>query len=85
MGGWMKICMSNEKYQVLINSEGVELRKPGRGLWQGGHLSPFLFIICAEGLSVLLKNQESRGDINGVKVFKGAPLLTHLLFANDCS
>lgn len=43
-----------------------------------------LFIICAEGLSVLLKKLEARGEIHGIKVCRGAPLLTHLLFVDDC-
>jgi hypothetical protein len=43
-----------------------------------------MFILCAEGLSALLKRAEARGDIHGVKVCRGAPLLTHLLFADDC-
>ena len=43
-----------------------------------------MFIICAEGLSALLKKSEASGDIHGVKVCRGAPILTYLLFADDC-
>jgi len=81
---WMGMCMSNLKYQVLINGDAVGLQNLGRGLRQGDPLSPYLFIICVEGLSVLLKRLEAHGDIHGVKVCRGAPLLTHLLFADDC-
>jgi len=82
---WMGMCMSKYqvKYQVLINGDAVGLQNPRRGLRQGDPLSPYIFIICAEGLSVLLKRLEARGDIHGVKVCRGAPLLTHLLFADD--
>jgi len=35
-------------------------------------------------LSALLKKAEARRDIHGVKVCRGAPILTHLLFVDDC-
>jgi hypothetical protein len=81
---WMGLCMESVQYHVQINGEGVGLQTPGRALRQGDPLSPYLFIICAEGLSILLKRLEARGDIHSVKVCRGAPLLTHLLFADDC-
>lgn len=37
-----------------------------------------------EGLSCLLKYVEAKGDIHGIKVCRGAPILSHLLFVNDC-
>jgi len=81
---WMTMCMESVNYQVLINGEKVGPIVPKRGLRQGDPLSPSLFILCAEGLSALLKRTEARGDIHGVKVCRGASLLTHLLFADDC-
>jgi hypothetical protein len=32
----------------------------------------------------LIKKYEGRGDIHGVKVCRGPPSLSHLLFADDC-
>ncbi|KAH9802749.1 reverse transcriptase domain-containing protein [Citrus sinensis] len=66
--------------------DGVELGPivPSRGLWQGDPLSPYLFIICAEGLSLLINHYESAGLLHGVRIARGAPSLTHLFFANDC-
>nr|KYP35970.1 Transposon TX1 uncharacterized [Cajanus cajan] len=58
--------------------------KQARGLRQGDLLSPYLFIICTEGLSLLLRQAEARGILHGVKVCRGAPPLTHILFADDC-
>jgi hypothetical protein len=43
-----------------------------------------LFILVTEGLSNLIKNSVARGDIHGVKVCRGAPSVSHLLFADDC-
>lgn len=42
-------------------------------------LYPYLFFIFVEFLLILLKRLETRGDIHGVKVCRGALLLTHLL------
>jgi hypothetical protein len=53
-------------------------------LRQGDPLSPYLFIICVEGLSALIRQAEARGDIHGVKICKNAPIISHLLFADDC-
>lgn len=80
---WMNMCMESVNYQVLVNGERLGPIVPKRGLRQGDPLSPYLFILCAEGLS-LLKKAEARGDIHGVKVCQGAPLVTHLLFVDDC-
>jgi len=81
---WMSICMESVHYQVLVNGESVGPVVPKRGLRQGDPLSPYLFILCAKGLSKLIKKSEAKGEIHGIKVCRGAPLLTHLLFADDC-
>lgn len=31
-----------------------------------------------------MKYVEAKGDIHGIKVCRGAPILSHLLFVNDC-
>uniref|UniRef100_A0A803PRW0 Reverse transcriptase domain-containing protein n=1 Tax=Cannabis sativa TaxID=3483 RepID=A0A803PRW0_CANSA len=54
-----------------------------RGIRQGDPLSPYLFILCAEGLSAILKKYEQRGWIHGCKVANGAPRISHMLFADD--
>jgi len=81
---WMTMCKESVNYQVLVNGEKVGPIIPKRGLRQGDPLSPYLFILCAEGLSALLRRLKARGDIHGVKVCRGVLLLTHLLFADDC-
>ncbi|CAN1325750.1 LINE-1 retrotransposable element ORF2 protein [Linum perenne] len=76
-------CITGVSFNVLINGERTEEVRAERGLRQGCPLSPFLFIICAEGLSNLLRKAADRGSIHGTRVAKGAPTLTHLFFADD--
>ncbi|KAA3480919.1 RNA-directed DNA polymerase [Gossypium australe] len=52
-----------------------------RGLHQGDPLSPYLFLICSEDLSSLMRLAAREGSLKGVKVCQKGPLITHLLFA----
>jgi hypothetical protein len=42
-----------------------------------------LFLLCAEGLSCLIKNQEQCGLLKGVRNGVTGPPISHLLFADD--
>ena len=44
--------------------------------------SPYLFVICAEGLSPLLDQAERRQLLSGLKVCRAAPIVTHLFFVD---
>ncbi|CAN1744284.1 Putative ribonuclease H protein At1g65750 [Linum perenne] len=79
----MMLCVSSVEYSVLFDTHQTETFKPMRGLRQGCPLSPFLFIICAEGLSAIIRQATDRGHLHGVRVCRGAPLVSHLLFADD--
>ena len=80
---WIMMCVTTVRYSVLMNGSEVGPIIPKRGLRQGCPLSPYLFIICAEGLSALLRQAESSGLINGSKVCRGASSISHLFFADD--
>ena len=47
-------CITTVSYSILVNEEPKGLIVPSRGLRQGDHLSPYLFLFCAEGLNALL-------------------------------
>ncbi|KAL0358467.1 UNVERIFIED_CONTAM: putative mitochondrial protein [Sesamum angustifolium] len=73
----------NRKLLEDYSAEEFGFVKPERGIRQGDPLSPYLFILCAEGFSCLLQTKEHDGDIRGVAVARRAPKVSHLLFADD--
>ena len=46
-------------------------------------MSPYLFLLCAEGLSTFIKKAVEDGKMGGIAVSWGGPKLSHLFFAND--
>lgn len=46
-------------------------------------MSPFLFLLCTEGLHGLISNAASSGEINDFSLCRKGLKLTHLLFTDD--
>jgi hypothetical protein len=83
---WVKLIMNRVtivRYQIKINGDFTQQFTPTRGLRQGDPLSPYLFVICADGLSALLMDAEANGKISGVRTCPATPPITHLFFADD--
>ncbi|KAL5555276.1 hypothetical protein UlMin_037512 [Ulmus minor] len=76
-------CISSVSFSFLLNGEVKGNISLGRGLRQGDPLSPFLFLLCSEGLSCLLKKMENDNKLHGLNFGRGALTLSHLLFADD--
>ncbi|KAL8167727.1 LOW QUALITY PROTEIN: hypothetical protein V2J09_009226 [Rumex salicifolius] len=55
-----------------------------RGLRQGILLSPYLFLLCVEGLSGLLRVFERENHLQGISIARNAPSVSHLFFVDDC-
>lgn len=77
------MCIESVSYSVTMNQEHVGPIISGKGIRQGDPLSPYLFIICAEGLTSHIHQAIGRRDIHGVNICRGAPTVSHLLFADD--
>ncbi|XP_074314561.1 uncharacterized protein LOC141649780 [Silene latifolia] len=76
-------CVRSVSYEVLINGAPSEPFVPTRGLRQGDPLSPYLFILCAEVLSSMIRRKVEEGVLHGIRVAPGAPVVSHLFFADD--
>lgn len=79
----MMMSVTSVDYYVLFNGDRIGPISPARGLKKGCPLSPYLYILCAEGLSELIKKYELVGELHGTRVCRLAPLINHLLFADD--
>jgi hypothetical protein len=77
------VCVRTVRYSILINGSPQGLISPTRGLRQGDPLSPYLFLLCAEGLSSLLSSAEQQGVISGLPIAPRGFRLSHLFFAYD--
>lgn len=75
----MMVCITTVSYSVLINGEPYGHRR----LRQGDLFSPYLFLMCIEGLHGLINKATTNGDIRGVSICQNGPKLTHLLFADE--
>ena len=76
-------CIISVTYSLLINGEPLGDIKPSRGICQGDPLSPYLFLLCSEGLHRMIQKTTERGEIQGVSIYRNGPKLTHLFFADD--
>uniref|UniRef100_A0A803PNH7 Reverse transcriptase domain-containing protein n=1 Tax=Cannabis sativa TaxID=3483 RepID=A0A803PNH7_CANSA len=83
---WIRLimsCLRTNSFSFILNGEVTGSLLPSRGLRQGCPLSPYLFLICSEALSRLLQHEEEVGHLNGFKLTRHAPSISHLFFADD--
>jgi hypothetical protein len=77
-------CVTSVSFSVRVNGQFSPVFRPSRGIRQGDPISPYLFLLCAEGLSCMLKGIGPQFLVKGVRVSIHAPWISHLLFADDC-
>jgi hypothetical protein len=83
---WIKFCVSIVKFSILVNGVPFGFFQSSRGIRQGDHLSPLLFVVVMEALSRMLNASMLQGLLSGFSVgFMGneSLVVNHLLFADD--
>ncbi|PKU71745.1 Putative ribonuclease H protein [Dendrobium catenatum] len=77
---WVLSCVTSPRFSILVNGTLTEGITAGCRFRQGCPLSPYLFIICSELLS--LHFHQNYQEL-GVQIRTGGPLVSHLLYADD--
>ncbi|XP_071739297.1 uncharacterized mitochondrial protein AtMg01250-like [Rutidosis leptorrhynchoides] len=80
---WMLACFKSASISVLVNGSPTQEFNLEKGVRQGDPLSPFLFIIAAEGLNLLAKKATESGLLKGVEIGSDKILVSHLQYADD--
>jgi hypothetical protein len=74
-GNWVlrisMTCIRTVSYSILINGKPHGKIHPTQGLRQGDPLSPYFFLLCAEGLSTIIERSQREGLIIALPVTKG--------------
>ena len=83
--GWMWRCISTAKFSVLVSGVLTGFFSSSKGLRQGDPLSPCLFVMGMEVLSVLIRKVVDGGFLSGCRIRgRGRTMnISHLLFADD--
>jgi hypothetical protein len=75
--GWVNAvmrCVTSARYAVEVNGDLTSPVIPSRGIRQGDPISPYLFLLCTEGLSCLLEKEEGLGELQGLCNGRQGPL-----------
>ncbi|GKV11754.1 hypothetical protein SLEP1_g22978 [Rubroshorea leprosula] len=80
---WRQECLQSSMISILINGSPTKQFLVNKRLRQGDPLSPFLFLIVAEGLNGLVPSAIEKDLYKGVLIGDGEVMVTHLQFADD--
>lgn len=75
-------CITSVSFAILVNGSATSSFNIDRGIRQGCPLSPLLFLLVMEGLSILIASAKRSGGFSGLKIMEHF-YLTHLLFVDD--
>lgn len=61
----------------------METFLPSRGIRQGDPISPYLFILCLEYLSIMIEKEVREGHWRGIQPTRNSTSFSHLFFTDD--
>lgn len=80
---WVMECVTSAHASVLVNGSPSGNFKMERGLRQGDPLSPFLFLLAAEEISLMMNMAVESELFKPVEVGRDKIQILHLQFADD--
>nr|GEW71103.1 reverse transcriptase domain, reverse transcriptase zinc-binding domain protein [Tanacetum cinerariifolium] len=80
---WVDYCLSSSSISILVNGSSSEEFRLEKGVRQGDPLSPFLFILAAEGLNAIVNKSVEKGIFRGVTVGENNVTLSHFQYTDD--
>eukprot|EP00253_Pinus_taeda_P004604 PITA_04604 len=79
---WISNLISSTFFSILINGIPTSTFRPSGGIRQGDPLSPFLFVIMAEGLGRCINSAILSRNLKGITLHQ-APTVSHQQFVDD--
>ena len=79
---WIKLCITTPSFSVQVQGELAGYFQSSRGLRQGCSLSPYLFVLCMNVMSLKMDKAMREGKFNPHPRCQSLQL-THLCFADD--
>ena len=80
---WIMGLITSSFFAILVNGAPSKCFSPSRGIRQGDPLSPFIFVLVAEGLGRLIKGKILAGRLKGLHLHEGSEVQSHQQFVDD--
>jgi hypothetical protein len=79
----IQACISSPTFSVIINGQSFAHFKSSRGIRQGCPLSPSLFVLAVNELSLALQEALQADHLSGISLGPECPPIHSLMFADD--
>ncbi|GJU75090.1 RNA-directed DNA polymerase, eukaryota, reverse transcriptase zinc-binding domain protein [Tanacetum coccineum] len=80
---WITCCITTVSFSISMNGESFGYFKGGKALRQGNPMSPYLFTLVMEIMSLIVQDKVKRNKDFGYHIGCKHMKLTHVCFADD--